>query len=408
MEKSLDGTKENFWLNRKVIIVIHEATTGPGHDLRDYLLQRKVEELLFISHPLLYLPENFKNSSRYELYKRGEFVKSKNAFHWILPEPFLYVKDFLYTFFWSITLIKKGGFFFGLGNLNAFTGWFLKFFRTIDTVIYYPVDYVPKRFHSKVLNLIYHHIEKFCAQHSDWTWNFSPRVIEARSKRWGMTFKNQLIVPHGVHFNRIKRLPFEKIHKTEVLYMGTLFKKQGVQLVVEALPEVIKKFPEIKFVVIGKGPYELELKKLVKKLKVAKYVEFLGYIPSHAVMENRIAQAAVAVALYDKKYDDFSYYGTPGKIKNYLGAGVPIIMTDVPYGVKQVEDAQCGFIIKYSKDELADKLVNFFSNEKIMKSYRINALKFAKKYDWDRVFAKALTPVCSQIIKQSILVKQSD
>src|SRR3989338_6006545 len=377
MKKDLKAIGETFWLNRRAIIVLHEATTGPGHDLRDYLLQRKVKELLFISHPLLYLPENFKNSSRYELYKKGKLVKNKVAFHWILPEYLLYIKDFLYTFFWSMTLIKKSDVFFG----------------HIDTIVYYPIDYVPERFHNKVLNLIYHHVEKFCAQHSDWTWNFSPRVIEARNKRWGITFKNQLIVPNGVHFNRIKRLPFERIHKREIIYMGTLFERQGVQLVIESLPEVIKKIPGVKFVVIGKGPYESALKKLVKKLKVGKYVEFLGYISNHAVMENRIAQAALAVALYDKRYDDFSYYGTPGKIKNYLGAGVPIVMTDVPYGVKQVEDAQCGFIVKYSKEELADKLVDFFSNEKIMKSYRLNALKFAKKYDWDRIFAKALRPV---------------
>lgn len=404
MGKNLNAIEETFWLNRRVIIVQHEATIGPGHDLRDYLLQQRVKELLFISHPLLYLPENFKNSSRYELYKNGKLVKNKIAFHWVLPEYLLYIKDFLYTFFWSIILIKKSDVFFGIGNINAFPSFFLNFFRHIDAVIYYPIDYVPERFQNKVLNLIYHYIEKFCAQHSDFTWNFSPRVIEARSKKWGIIFKNQLIVPHGVHFNRIKRLPFEKIHKTEVLYMGTLFKRQGVQLVIESLPEVIKKIPGIKFVVIGKGPYELELKKLVKKLKVEKYVEFLGYIPSHAAMENRIAQAAVAVALYDKKYDNFSYYGTPGKIKNYLGAGVPIIMTDVPYGVKQVADARCGFIVKYSKDELANKLVDFLSNEDIMKNYRINALKFVKEYDWDSVFNKALMPLFRQIIKNHNII----
>jgi glycosyltransferase involved in cell wall biosynthesis len=212
-----------------------------------------------------------------------------------------------------------------------------------------------------------------------------------------MTFKNQLVVPHGVHFNRIRRLPFERIHKREIIYMGTLFKRQGVQLVIESLPEAIRKFPEIKFIVIGKGPYELVLKKLAKKLRVEKYVEFLGYISNHAVMENRIARAALAVALYDKKYDDFSYYGTPGKIKNYLGAGVPIVMTDVPYGVKEIEDAQCGFIVKYSKEDLVDKLVNFFSNENIMKNYRINAIKFVKEYDWDKVFAKALRPIYKAI-----------
>jgi len=38
-----------------VVIVTHEATTGPALDLRDYLI-RKTKNLLFISHPLLFAP----------------------------------------------------------------------------------------------------------------------------------------------------------------------------------------------------------------------------------------------------------------------------------------------------------------------------------------------------------------
>jgi len=382
-----------FWPKSKAVIVVHEATTGIAYDLRDYLLKLGIQELLFISHPLLYLKENFKKSSRYELYRNGKLIKSKTAFHWILPEPLLYMKDFFYTIFWCMTINWKYDIFFGVDNLNTFSGYILKLLKLVDKVIYYVIDYVPQRFHNKLLNGIYHGIERLCAENSDWTWNLSPRMIEGRTKRWNMDFSNQLVVPHGVHTLRIKRVSFDKLNKNEILYMGTLLEKQGIQLVIESLPYILKKIPNVKLTIIGKGPYEYHLKKLVNKLSLEKYVEFLGYIPSHQDLENRIAKAAIAIALYDRQHDDFSYFADPGKIKNYLGAGVPVILTDVPYVAREVVKAKCGFIIEYSKKELIEVLTEYFTDKQLMRTYRKNALAFAKKYDWDIVFAKALYPV---------------
>lgn len=380
---------ENF----KVTIVIHESTTGLGHDLRDYLLAKNAEELLFIAHPLLYLPQNYKNSSRYELYKKGKLVRTGKARHWNLPEQLLYIKDFLYTLFWSIRFIGKSDLFFGVGNLNAFAGLILRFFYLAGSVTYYVIDYVPVRFSNNLLNYIYHLIEKWSAEFSNWTWNLSPRMIEARNNKWNKKFNNQLVVPHGLDFQRIKRVLFEKINKYEILYMGSLLKKQGIQLVLQILPELVKKIPSVCFTIIGTGPYEAELKNQVKKLSLQKYVSFLGYIESHAEMEERVAKAAIAIALYNKEYDDFSYFGDPGKVKSYLGAGVPIIITDVPFIARQVNDKKCGFIINYDKDDLYKILIKYFHNEELMKEYRKNAVDFAKEYDWEKVFSLAFSKI---------------
>ncbi len=382
---------KTFWGKNKVIIVLHEATSGMAYDLRDYLLKQGVEEILFISHPLLYLKESFKKKSHYELYKKGILVKSGSAFHWVLPEFLLYIKDVVYTLIWCFLLGSHSNIFIGIGNLNAFAGCILRYLHRVNKVIYYVIDFVPKRFQNKLVDETYHRIERFCAENCNWTWNLSPRMIEGRNKKWNTEFPHQIVVPHGVSFNRIRRLPIEKVNKTEILYMGTLLEKQGIQLVISALPFIRKSIPNIKLTIIGKGPYKIELKKMVNKYKLNTYVEFLGYIQDHQEVENRIAQAAIAIAIYDKRYDDFSYYADPGKIKNYLGAGIPVIMTDVPYIAREIRDARCGFIVEYNKDEVVNTIVNFMSNKTIMKTYRKNAVEFAKKYDWNRVFNNAFS-----------------
>lgn len=376
--------------NCKAVIVFHEASTGPAHDLRDYLVGQKIRELLFIAHPLLYLKENFKNSTRYEYYKNGNLILNKTTKHWSLPEPLLYIKDIIYTFFLSVKYLKRADLFFGVGNLNAFAGCLLKTFGLVDTLIYYVIDYVPNRFANPFLNGLYHRIEKLASEKSSWSWNLSPRMIEGRNKKWGKVFKNQLVVPHGVHYSRIKRVPFDRVNQTEILYMGSLLEKQGIQLVIRSLPILLKKIPDVKLTIIGKGPYEAKLKELVSDLKLKKYVNFLGYIASHSEMEDRMAKAGIAIALYDKKYDEFSYYADPGKIKNYLGAGVPVIMTDVPFIARQIEKAKCGLIVPYKKEALVESLLKYFSNKGMIKEYRMNAMHFAKNYEWNSIFAKEI------------------
>lgn len=378
-----------FWVNNKVIIVFHEATSGLAYDLRDYLLKQGVEDLLFISHPLLYLKDSFKRSSRYERYKNGVVVKNGSAFHWVLPEPLLYIKDVFYTLIWCILFGKNYNLFIGIGNLNAFSGCLLRFINKNSKVIYYVIDYIPHRFKNKLVDEIYHRIEKFCAENSNSTWNLSPRMIEGRNNKWKIKFPNQLVVPHGVNFKRIKRVPLEKINESEILYMGTLLEKQGLQLLISVLPIIRKSIPGVKLTIIGKGPYEEVLKNMVNKHNLNSCVEFLGYIEDHQEVENRIARSALAIAIYDEKYDDFSYYADPGKIKNYLGAGIPVIMTDIPYIARQVKKEKCGFIVAYNKEAVIEVVVNFLLNKKLMTTYRKNAVEFARKYDWNLVFDNA-------------------
>ena len=378
---------------KSAVIVIHESSGGPGHDLKNFLLVNNIKELLLISHPLLYFKEGFKKSSRFELYKNGKLIKEDVSFHWDLPEPLLYVKDFVYAFIWTFKYCKNPDLFFGVDNLNAFTGLCIRLLFKKTRVIYYVIDYVPVRFKNKILNNIYHFIEKTAAQYSNITWNLSPRMIEGRENKWKKKFPHQIIVPYGIYFGRMKRVSFDKINKQEIVFMGALLEKQGVQLVINSLPLIIKRIPDVKLTIIGKGPYEDNLRKLVIKFRLGKHVSFLGHIESHEEMENRIAKAAVAIAIYDPKNADFSYYADPGKIKNYLGAGVPVIMTDVPHIARQIEKEKCGFIVEYKVKSLADTIIKIFTEKKIMEEYKGNAIKYSSRLDWDNIYKEGVLSI---------------
>lgn len=348
-----------------------------------------MKRLLFIAHPLLFFKENVKLPSRYEFYEYGTKAQEGKAPHIFMPEYVLYGKDILFTLYWSLRIMGRHELFIGIGNLNALSGILLRMMGFANYVIYYVIDFVPKRFQASIVNTLYHFVEKISALFASATWNLSPRMIDGREEKWKRAFPRQLVVPHGVHYSRITRVPVGKFHAHEIVYMGSLLEKQGIQLILEALVDVKQTIPDVSFILIGKGPYKKNLERLVKKHKLSKYVTFLGYIDDHKRVENIIAKASLAVALYDKMSDRFSYYADPGKIKNYLGAGVPVLMTDVPYVAKEIERNKCGFVVKYDKREVAKKILDYFSHVSLQEQYRRNAEKYAKQFDWDRVFKNA-------------------
>lgn len=374
---------------KTVAIVTHEATTGPAHDLRDFLTGR-VDRLLFIAHPLLFIPSNFKKSSYWQFYKGSRKTREGKAFHWILPELVLYIKDVVYSLFWVMTKIGRTDLFLGVGNINAVVGVLLKRLGFTKKAIFYCIDYVPKRFQSNLINEFYHRIDKWAVEGSDYTWNLSPRMAEGRNKKWGRDLSNQITVPIGAWYERIQKHRVTKHNPREIIYVGTIIEKQGLDMCIEAMQVLRGKIKDIKLTIIGSGPYENVLKDLVEKYKLEKHVQFLGYLPSHEDVEKRLSAAALAVALYNPEKDMFTYYADPMKVKTYLACGLPVLITDIPYVARQTAKAGCGIIVEYALSDVTAKIEQFFKDTKKISRYRANALKFAKQYNCSVIYKKAL------------------
>jgi len=108
-------------------------------------------------------------------------------------------------------------------------------------------------------------------------------------------------------------------------------------------------------------------------------------------MENMLARCAVAVALYERGdlESNFTYYADPGKIKDYLGAGLPVMLSNVPPNAREIEKAGCGIVIGDDKKEIAAAVVKFMSNESELKEYRRKTFLYVKQFDWNKIFNSA-------------------
>ena len=108
---------------------------------------------------------------------------------------------------------------------------------------------------------------------------------------------------------------------------------------------------------------------------------------------NIISKCAVGLAPYLPDPKNFTYYAEPGKIKEYLSCGVPVITTGVAEISADLERSRVGFVIKYCRRDLIRCILNFFMNDELLETYKKNAINFILQYNADRIFKNAFKKV---------------
>lgn len=366
-------------------VVSHIYTTGPSQKLENYL-KTKTKRLIFIGHPFPYAKDT---RSFLKLYENGNLLYEKKFIVWKSPEILFYAKDLILTIFW-LWQFREIDYFVGVNNLNAFAGFLLKKIGKVKKIIFYAIDYVPKRFPNYFLNHLYHWLDKKAVENSDKVWNLSQMMVFERERK-GLSpvfEKKQIEVPMGAEINTAlaKTGLFDKY---KIVFLGHLRKEQGVEMLIDAMKEVVKKAPKVNLWIIGGGPLETTYKKKVKNLFLKENITFTGFIEDFTSVQKILNNAAFAVAPYADNDETYTKYTDPGKPKDYLANGLPVIITKVPAVAFEMQKRQCGLIINYNERELINAILKFLFNEKLLFEYRKNAIKMAKLYQWKIIFQKA-------------------
>ncbi len=105
-------------------------------------------------------------------------------------------------------------------------------------------------------------------------------------------FKNYLpenkikIVPYGVDIEYYSNLKNDKRPKSMadpackyVLYVGRLLSSKGIDLLIKSFVRVSQNNPNIRLVIVGKGPFKQNLEELIKLNNLSNVVSMEGFIP---------------------------------------------------------------------------------------------------------------------------------
>jgi len=373
---------------RNVAIVTHKYLPQPDDDLVYYLNKNRGYDIYHIKHNF---PDAKDRQSVLDIYLHGKKIRELKTLDYIfLPEILIFLKELFFTIKWILLSNKKYDLYIGMDGLCTFFGLILRRLGFAKKVIYWSIDFVPfNRFNSRWKNFFYHKINTLACKNADEVWDLSPRMAGGRKKYLDINkndYKLYKVVPYGVWTSRIKIISYSQCEKHTLVFMGHLMSKQGVDLVIKKIAKIVKKIPDFKFKIIGGGDYKEDLINLTRKLSVNEYCQFLGRLDS-VRLEEEIARSAVAIAPYLKSKHSYTYYADPGKIKTYLACGVPVLLTDLPWNAKEVQQKRCGLIIKDGGSDLIEKLSKMMKPS-INKEFRKNTIEYSRDYDYKKIFSK--------------------
>ncbi len=373
--------------DKKIVVFSHYATTGACEELRDWLVASRVREVVYVAFPF---GSDLRRPIRVERYRYGERISEhRSLFRLKLPEPVAYLKDFLYAICYAVRFGRKADVLVAGDNLLAAAAILARWLSGARRIVYYMIDYTPVRYANRLLNACYYALDRFAATRSDAVWPLTPQIIQGRFEA-GRLDERQVrwyTVPYGSHPQ--KAIPVAACDRKRVVYMGDVLRNKGVELFVPMARELKHLVPDFRFTIIGGGKDLSALREEVQMAGLDNHFDICGFVEKFDDVVGHLVEAGVAVApYYPFDANNFTFFSDPGKIKVYLGCGLPIVLTDVPPIAKDIEERGAGKIARYDAAEFANS-VSAILMDKDYPQIRENARRLGEQYAWPKVFAEA-------------------
>ena len=358
------------------------AEGGPAQAVRDFLVRRRAGRVVAVFHPL-----TRDDAGRHEMttWENGVLVTKRT---WSLPSrpPITFPLDLL-----TPISMPKVDCWFGFNALACWRGIRARDRRQTQKAIYWCVDFVRSRFGPGLVTRFYERLDGFCCSRADLRFDISQPAAEARAARHaGRRLAPTRIVPIGAWLDQVVVTPQDGYRSRSVIYLGNLIRTQGGPMLLDALAVLAKRHQPFTAEIIGRGPLLEELQAKAREAGIADRVRFHGYVEDPHAVDRILASGAVGVAAYDTEIESFTRWADPAKLKSYLAAGLPIIVTDVPPNANMLAEANAAVIAPFRAAAIADAIEQVMSDGEMWKRRRQAALDVVKQFDWANILSGAL------------------
>jgi len=372
---------------RKALLISHITDlAGPSEALENYLRERS-DVLGVIYHPFHYCSDRRSIARKYV---SGKLATEKKRCGLTLPNLLTYFKDAIFSLVFFFSLGGRYNDCVACDPLNAVVAILLKKCRLIDRVVFYTIDWMPGRFANPVLNAVYHALDRFCVKNCDAAWNISPRIVDVRREQ-GLPDAQNVLVPVGVDLEKIDLPDKSDRAPRDLVLLGALAPSKGVDLVIEAWPRLIARFPDLRLHVIGKTPNDAVEDGVVYAPYEPRLGELGDSVILHGVMNHdkvleTLPACDISLALYRPTDNNLSRWADPSRVKDYLACGVPVIITDVPEIAKDVAAEQAGIVAGYTSEAVEAAVAAMVEDPAKWRAMRQAAVTYMQRYRWSAIF----------------------
>lgn len=205
-------------------------------------------------------------------------------------------------------------------------------------------------------------------------------------------------IPHGTPVPDMKkRSNFrEKIgwtHRKVIMTFGFLSRNKGIEAVLRALPEVVKKVPNALYVIIGQThpnvkkqegeSYRNELKALIHQLQLDDHVQMIDEF----MTEQDLVHYITACDLYITPYPGLDQI-TSGTLAYAIGLGRPVLTTPYRYAQDLLKGYEELFVSYEDKAGWVEKMNALLFNDALRADYQTKMAHIGLSMSWPQVGKK--------------------
>ena len=179
--------------------------------------------------------------------------------------------------------------------------------------------------------------------------------------------------------------------KTVIGFIGSFYAYEGLDLLLDALPELIKRRPDVRLLLVGGGPQEANLRQQAERLGLGEYVIFTGRVPHQEV--NRYYNL-INVLAYPRHPMRLTELVTPLKPLEAMAQGQLFVASNVGGHKELIEHNKTGILFKAGDCEsLTQALLDLLKNEALWPQLKSNGRDFVENVrNWRNSVANYRTP----------------
>jgi phosphatidylinositol alpha-1,6-mannosyltransferase len=170
--------------------------------------------------------------------------------------------------------------------------------------------------------------------------------------------------------------------KVVLLTLARFVPRKGVHLVLRSLPLVLKKVPNLRYLIGGAGPQQDYLMQLVRDLGLQQVVEFIGNVPAEEVSDYYNLCDVFAMVNRTELEGDIESFGMVFVEAN--GAGKPVLGGRSGGTTESIEEGVTGLIADpESREDIAAKLIVLLQDGALrMKLGRAGLVRVQRDFRW--------------------------
>ncbi len=244
----------------------------------------------------------------------------------------------------------------------------------------------------------------------------SHKAIEFLVSIYNVPEEKIVFIEHGVpdiQFNQEKsKNEFKLESKKVLLTFGFIGRSKGIETVIKALPEVVKKHPDVIYIVLGKThpnvlrhsgeEYRIFLLRLVKSLHLEEHVMFLNEFINVQDLFKYLSASDIYITPYLNEAQI-----TSGTLSYAVGVGSAVISTPYWHAAELLADGRGRLFNFNDSNGLTSILTELLDKPEELNELRRKALDYGRKITWPKIGEKYIR-LAENILKEEhkVVIKQ--